>query len=90
MQEAEIRRILVQSQPRQIFHKTYLKKTHHKKRTGGVAQGLGSEFKSQPPSPKKEIEHIVTSSRCIIFTISFSSKLLTLKRTEANILFRQH
>jgi hypothetical protein len=30
-QEAEIRRIAVQSQPGQILHETYLKKTHHKK-----------------------------------------------------------
>jgi hypothetical protein len=25
----------------------YLKKTHHKKRAGGVAQGVGPEFKPQ-------------------------------------------
>jgi hypothetical protein len=30
-QEAEIRRILVQSQPRQIFMRPYLEKIHHKK-----------------------------------------------------------
>jgi hypothetical protein len=31
-QEAEIRRIVVQSQPRQISGRPYLKKTHHKKK----------------------------------------------------------
>jgi hypothetical protein len=37
--EAEIRRIMVQSQPRQIDLKTLSqKKTHHKKRAGGMAQ----------------------------------------------------
>jgi hypothetical protein len=46
-QEAEIRRLVVQSQPRQIVHKTLLRKTRHKKRAGGVAQGEGPEFKSQ-------------------------------------------
>jgi hypothetical protein len=45
--EAEIKRITVQSQPRQIVQETLSqKKTHHKKkRAGGVAQGIGPEFK---------------------------------------------
>jgi hypothetical protein len=48
IQEAEIRKITVQSQPTQIVHKTLSwKKTHHKKRVGGVAQGVGPEFKLQ-------------------------------------------
>jgi glutamine amidotransferase-like uncharacterized protein len=42
-----IRRIEIQSQPRQIVHKTLSRKTLHKKRTGGVAQGVGPEFKPQ-------------------------------------------
>jgi hypothetical protein len=37
-QETEIRRIPVQSQPRQIVHQNYLEKTQNKKRPGGVAQ----------------------------------------------------
>jgi hypothetical protein len=41
-QEAESRRIMVQSEPGQVVHKIYLKKTTTKK---GVAQGVGSEFK---------------------------------------------
>jgi hypothetical protein len=43
-----MRKIEVQSQPGQIVCKTLLrKKTHHKKRDGGVAQGVDPEFKSQ-------------------------------------------
>jgi hypothetical protein len=29
------------------FSRSYLEKTHHKKRDDGVAQGVGSEFKPQ-------------------------------------------
>jgi hypothetical protein len=36
-QEAEIRRIMVQSQPRHIVHKTLPQKTHHKNRAGEMA-----------------------------------------------------
>jgi hypothetical protein len=46
-QEAENRRIKVQSQPGQIVYETYLENTHHKKRAGGVAQGIGPNFKLQ-------------------------------------------
>jgi hypothetical protein len=46
-QEAEIRRILVQSQPRQIVDKTPSQKYPIQKRVGGVAQGVGPEFKAQ-------------------------------------------
>jgi hypothetical protein len=46
-QEAEIRRIMFQSQPQQIVLRPCLKKTHHEKRAGGVAQGVGPEFKPQ-------------------------------------------
>jgi hypothetical protein len=45
-QEAEIRRISVQSQPGQNSSKDpILKITNAKKRAGGVAQGIGPEFK---------------------------------------------
>jgi hypothetical protein len=43
-QEAEIRRIMVQSQPGQTVHKTLSQKksfTKGKKKAGGVAQGVG-------------------------------------------------
>jgi hypothetical protein len=36
-QETEIRRIVVQSQPRQIVHEILSQKTLHKNRAGGVA-----------------------------------------------------
>jgi hypothetical protein len=36
------------SEPAQaILKKPYLEKNHHKKMTGGVAQGVGPEFKPQ-------------------------------------------
>jgi hypothetical protein len=46
-QEAEIRRTAVRSQPRQIVHETLSRKNPSQKRTGGVAQGIGPEFKPQ-------------------------------------------
>jgi hypothetical protein len=60
-QEAEIRRITVQSQPRQIVWETPFRKnpslthtqthththTHTQGKAGGVAKGEGSEFKPQ-------------------------------------------
>jgi hypothetical protein len=48
IQEAEIRRIAVQSQPRKIVCETLSqKKKITKKRLVGVAQGVGPKFKSQ-------------------------------------------
>jgi hypothetical protein len=61
-QEAEIRRIMVQSQPGQIVCKTISqkKKKNHKNRTCGVAQGKGPEFKLQYHQKKKMvIEQII-------------------------------
>jgi hypothetical protein len=46
-QEAEIRRMVVQRQPRQIVLGTLPQKILHKNRAGGVAQGEGPEFKSK-------------------------------------------
>jgi hypothetical protein len=47
-QEAEIRRIAVQSQSRQIVLKDPIsKKKHIIKKYGGVVQGIGPEFKPQ-------------------------------------------
>jgi hypothetical protein len=47
-QEAEIKRIKVWSQPREVSSRDPIsKKTHYKKRAGGVAQSEGPEFKSQ-------------------------------------------
>jgi hypothetical protein len=44
-QEAEIRRIVVQSSPRQIVCEILSQKTLHKNRAGKVAQGEGPKFK---------------------------------------------
>jgi hypothetical protein len=38
----------------QIVHKTLSRKTQDKKRTGGVAHGVGSEFKPQYCKKKKK------------------------------------
>jgi hypothetical protein len=43
----EIKRIVVQNQPRQIVCKTLSRKTLHKNMVGGVDQGEGPEFKPQ-------------------------------------------
>jgi hypothetical protein len=40
-----------EASPGKQVSRLYLKKTHHKKRAGGVAQGVGPEFK---PSIKKK------------------------------------
>jgi hypothetical protein len=44
-QEAEIRRLMVQSQPGQIVHNTLFQKKKSQKKGGDVAQGVGPEFK---------------------------------------------
>jgi hypothetical protein len=46
-QEAQIRRIMVQSQHRQTVLKILSQKNPSQKRAGGVAQGVGPEYKSQ-------------------------------------------
>jgi hypothetical protein len=52
-QEAEIRGIAAQSQPRQIVHETLSQEIHHKKRAGGVVQGVDPEFKFHNHKRKK-------------------------------------
>jgi hypothetical protein len=55
-QEAETRRIEVQSQPGQIVLETlFRKKNPSQKRTGEVAQGVSPEFKPQYRKKRKEI-----------------------------------
>jgi hypothetical protein len=44
-QEAQIRRMEVRSQPGQIVYETLSGKNSSQKRAGGVAQGVGSDFK---------------------------------------------
>jgi hypothetical protein len=65
-QEAEIRRIEVQSQPGQIVRKTLPQKNTTQKRAGGVAHSVGPELKSQlPPSPQKMllISHVLSGAQ---------------------------
>jgi hypothetical protein len=45
--QANIRRIPVRSQPRQIVRKTLSQNTLNKNRAGGVTQSEGPEFKAQ-------------------------------------------
>jgi hypothetical protein len=52
-QEAEIKRIAVQSQPRQIVRETLPQKKPSQKGSGRVAQGVGPEFKSYYGKKKK-------------------------------------
>jgi hypothetical protein len=47
IQEAEIRRITVQSQAEQIVYETLSRKYLTQKRSGGMDQGVGPEFKPQ-------------------------------------------
>jgi hypothetical protein len=53
-QEAEIRRIAVQGQPRQIILETLAQKNPSHKWAGGVAEGVGPEFKPQYHKKKKK------------------------------------
>jgi hypothetical protein len=46
-QEAEIRRMTIQSQPWQIVCETLSQENSSQKRAGGVAQSVGPEFKPQ-------------------------------------------
>jgi hypothetical protein len=46
-QEAEIRRTVVQNQPKHTVTETLSQKHPTQKTTGGVAEGVGLEFKSQ-------------------------------------------
>jgi hypothetical protein len=65
-QEAEIRRIMVRSQPRQIVCKPLSGKKPITKMAGGVAQGVGPEFKPQyyqknPKQNKTKLTHITST-----------------------------
>jgi hypothetical protein len=65
IQEAEIRRIAVQSQPEQIVHETLSQKTFQKK--AGVVQGIGLEFKPQYSKSKRKKPYKII----MIFTGNF-------------------
>jgi hypothetical protein len=54
-QEAEVRRIVVQCQPKQIVPKTLSQKNTSQKRAGGMAQGVDSEFKPQNHTHTKKV-----------------------------------
>jgi hypothetical protein len=52
---AEIRRIVVEASLGKYFARYYLEKIHHKKRAGGVAQGVAPEFRPQYHKRKVEV-----------------------------------
>jgi hypothetical protein len=54
IQETEIRRIVVQSQRRQIVQETLSRKNPSQKLAGGVAQGVVPEFKPKYCKKKKK------------------------------------
>jgi hypothetical protein len=54
-QETELKRIMVQSQPWTNSSHDPISKNPIKKRAGGVAQGVGPEFKPQYCKKKKKI-----------------------------------
>jgi hypothetical protein len=65
-QEAEIRRkMVVQSQPRQIVHETLSQKKNHHKKELVVAQGVDPDFKPQYCTQKKKF---LLESRCLSFS----------------------
>jgi hypothetical protein len=53
-EKAEIMRIVVQSQPQDNSSQEPILKIPNTKRAGGVAQGVGPEFKSEYQKKKKE------------------------------------
>jgi hypothetical protein len=65
-QEAQMKRIEIQSQPGQIVLETLSQKNLSQKRAGGVAQGEGPEFKPQysKKKKKKKKQRASESMRC--------------------------
>jgi hypothetical protein len=63
-QEAEIKRIAVQSQPGQTVRETLSLKNITEKRASGVVQGVGPEFKPQrcKNKTKQKYQHFLISS----------------------------
>jgi hypothetical protein len=62
IQEAEIWKITVQSHTRQIVHETLTQKNPQQKMAGGVAQGIGPEFKPQYHK-KRELQFTVFNQK---------------------------
>jgi hypothetical protein len=62
-QEAEISRIVVQSQPGQIVHETLAQKNPSQKRAGGAAPGGATEFKAQYCQKKKKTKNQKTKQK---------------------------
>jgi hypothetical protein len=78
-QEAEIRRIAVRNQPGQIFHEILSRKKKSQKRTGGVAQGVCPEFKSQYcKKKKKERKEEHWRKNCALLPVCYDASCSTI------------
>jgi hypothetical protein len=62
--EAEIRKIVVRSQPGHIVPETQSWKYPSQKKAGGVAQGVGPEFKPRTSKKKKKKKRIMWTLEC--------------------------
>jgi hypothetical protein len=54
----------------------YLKKTHHKKGAGGVAQGVGPEFNPQKKKEKKRKKGGAQMHPCFMLLIACLGKII--------------
>jgi hypothetical protein len=70
LQSQLLRRQRSRSQLGQIASKTRSQKTHHKKRAGGVAQGIGPEFKPQYQRRKKKYIYIYISPNQLVIPVT--------------------
>jgi hypothetical protein len=64
-QEAEIRRIVFETNPKQIVHKTLSRKTHHKT---GLVEWLKVKALSSSPSTEKKNVTPKNNCRSLLFT----------------------
>jgi hypothetical protein len=75
-QEAEVRRVVVRSQSGQIIHKTISKKTHHKKKEGGLLVGwLKVKALSSNLSITKKKKSLINPPACLTVPPLLSSSL---------------
>jgi hypothetical protein len=73
IQEVGIRRIAVQSQPRQIVRKTLSWKKQSQKKADGVAQGIGPEFKPQDHKKKEKERKAYFHTPTDVYSLSYFS-----------------
>jgi hypothetical protein len=79
-QEAEIRRITVQSQPGQIAHEILSRIYLTQKRAGGVAQGVGSQFKPWYCKKKKKKNSMNVTFEKVTRIIVFNKAIIIIQK----------